>query len=82
MAFDHEAHREHKKRIEEIDKKAGIGKYNPHNFTSPARSKALERKKIREGVNDLKRIYRNIKKNPKTYGTYKGKEIVFGNSHD
>jgi hypothetical protein len=32
--FDHEAHRQHNKRIEEIDRKAGIGKYNPHNYST------------------------------------------------
>ena len=30
--FDHEQHAKHNRNIEAIDKKMGIGKYNPHNY--------------------------------------------------
>lgn len=31
--FDHDQHRKHNKNIEAIDKKMGIGKFDPKNFS-------------------------------------------------
>jgi len=47
MKFNYKAEKlnqEHNKRIEEIDRKAGIGKYSVHNPTKGVKSKALKRK--------------------------------------